>query len=683
MYPCVLDRWLHNEGMKKIVRVATVLVGWQPLLLAGLSAALVVLLSQVPFSFAFTVGKSRGPSSDLPFVHNFHRSENSESGEERWRWSSLGSTVALPGTGRRGVIVDMTIISHRAQWEALATDGTALPDSMSDTPLTLRARGGPAFTFPLRLEGARYQVYLPPCALTEGALTLSVETPPWQSSADRRETLGVAIGDTFRVESTRGGGFVLPDSALLPALPLCLLLLWWSLRMLSFSPNNALLLLLPLALGAPLSMLIAAPRLAAGAGWMVHMGVLSLATAGVCVWGVVPLLRRLGAMPPPTLVRWLLLLLALTFVVKYGWRLYPESMPGDLQLHVNRAIHTMQGRVYIEAQHRGLPFPFPNGPYLLLMPFLAAGLDLRWLLQVSLGVYEAVGVGAIYVLMAHATERARLGLFAAAVYALTAGGYMNTWFMFQTQVAAQSFAMVLLTLLVVAWPRYHPWPTWGALAVLFVLIFLGHIGLFINTSLVGILIIPLLWWRARSQQERRGVLRLPGAGAAAGAFVFVFYYSAFLDLIIEQVVGVATHGMNEVTGRAPIARETTLRVMWEGGLITHFGFFPVLLAIPGTLILSDGRLRRSILPPLIWLTFLVSASQAVLPLITLNSITTRWLMFSAWAVAATSAVSFAHLWRRGQGGRAVVLAMAAYVVWLTLELNIEALVLRHPPIEPF
>lgn len=668
---------------RKIARLAALLVGWQPLLLAGVSVALVVLLSQLPFSCSFTMGKSRGPSSDLPFVHNFHRGESSEGGDERWRWSSLGSLVDLPGIGRRGVVVDMQVISHRAQWEALAEEGAALPDGVSDTSLTLRARDGPAFTFPLHLEGARYQVYLPPQALASGSLSLAVETPPWQNPHDRRETLGVAIGDTFRVESTRGSGFVLPDGALLVALLLVLVLLWWSLRLLSFSPNGAFWLLLPLAVGVPLSMLISAPRLAAGAQWMVHVGVLGVVAAGVCAWGVVPLLRRLDAMPPAALLRWLLLLLALTFVVKYGWRLYPESMPGDLQLHVNRATHTMQGRVYIEAQHRGLPFPFPNGPYLLLMPFFAAGLDLRMLLQLSLGVYEAVGVGAIYLLAARATESTRLGLFAAAVYALTSGGYMNTWFMFQTQVAAQSFAVVLLALLVVAWPRYHPWRTWGVLVVLFILIFLGHIGLFINTSLVGVLIVPLLWWRARSSQERRGVLWLLGAGVAAAAFVFAFYYSAFLGLITEQVVGVATRGMNEVTGRTPIPRETTLRVIWEGGLITHFGFFPVLLALPGSLILSGRRLRRSILPPLLWLTFLVSVSQAVLPLITLNSITTRWLMFSAWAVAVASAVGFARLWRRGRGGRVVVLAMAAYVVWLTLELNIEALVLRQPPIEPF
>jgi hypothetical protein len=83
------------------------------------------------------------------------------------------------------------------------------------------------------------------------------------------------------------------------------------------------------------------------------------------------------------------------------------------------------------------------------------------------------------------------------------------------------------------------------------------------------------------------------------------------------------------------------------------------------------------------MTLAVSVGQAILPLITLSSITTRWLMFSAWAIAVAGALGLAWFWRRGRGARVVTVAMALYVGWLTLVMFIEALALRKPPIEPF
>jgi hypothetical protein len=667
-----------DGALPSVLRFLGLLAGWQQVVLVVLCFAGGVLVSQLPFSYTVMVGNQRGAGSDLPFLSGFKASE-SQGRLERWRWSDSQFRVDVPGVGQRGVVVTMKVISHRAQWEAAQN-----PDApYQPAVLSVDASEGVQVPLSLRLHRAVYHVYLPPRALSDGSLNLHMATEAWENPDDRREDLGVALAGMFRVAGVRSGGWVPPDSALLLAWSLSLALLWSTLRVVGFGGNRALLMLLPLSVAIPLLLVVQAPRLGFGNGWVVLVSLMSIAVAGLCRWTVPPLLRRLRLEPPPSLLSWLLLLVVASFVLKYGGRLYPESMPGDLQLHVNRTIQTLQGRVYIEAQHRGLPFPFPNGPYILIVPLLLAGLDLRFLLQVMLGVYEAITVVLLYVLLARATGSKQLGVLAGAVYALTAGGFMNTWFMFHTQVMAQFASILLLAVLVVRWPRYDDWLTWVVLVMLFVQVFLGHIGLFLNTSLVGLLIVPLLWWRNRGEHERRGVVWLLGAGTAAGVFAFGFYYSAFWNLIVEQLTGAMTVGLNELTERPPIPRETTLWVTWEGGLITHFGFFPVLLALPGTLLLSDGRLRRSILPPLIWLTFLVSASQAVLPLITLNSITTRWLMFSAWAIAVTSAVGFGLVWRRGRWGRVVALAMGGYVGWVTLALYVEALALRQPPIEPF
>jgi hypothetical protein len=271
---------------------------------------------------------------------------------------------------------------------------------------------------------------------------------------------------------------------------------------------------------------------------------------------------------------------------------------------------------------------------------------------------------------------------------------MNTWFCFHTQVAAQAFSIILLAVLVVRWPRYDHPPTWWSLTTLFFLVYLGHIGLLLNTSLVGLLLIPVLWlFHDPQTPERRSTWALVAIGGAVAAGVWLFYLSAFWDLIVEQVTGVVAGGaggLNEVTERPPIPREETLHVLWEGGFITHFGFFPVLLALPGVLLLTrrfgqhvSALTTKPVVKPLILLTFVVSVSQAILPLITLNSITTRWLMFSAWAVAFTAAIAWDRLWDRGRAARVVSLAMGAYVCWVTLVVYLEALALREPPIEPF
>src|SRR5262245_54712249 len=201
---------------------------------------------------------------------------------------------------------------------------------------------------------------------------------------------------------------------------------------------------------------------------------------------------------------------------------------------------------------------------------------------------------------------------------------MTTWFAFETQVAAQWFSIALIALLVLAWPFYDDRRVWWLSLLLLLLVFLGHIGLFINVTLLGVLAAPLLWLRAQNNQERRAAGRLLLAGVVAVAFAMLFFYSAFAQLIAEQLSGVAAGGLNSATGRNPIPRATTLWVTWQGGLITHFGFFPVLLAIPGALLLGFSRGRAGSAWPalraLLWMTLLVSVGQAILPLITLSSI---------------------------------------------------------------
>ncbi|NJL35235.1 MAG: hypothetical protein HC893_17015, partial [Chloroflexaceae bacterium] len=591
------------------------------------------------------------------------------------RWSRGQSAIVVPGVGQRSVVVSMDIVSHRAQWfeDAPPTVLYVQAGDLAPVPITLRQ------------AGARYHIYVPAEGMRDGELWLELITEGWQNPVDSRENLGVALGNLVEVRGIAGSdGFVLPSGMLLLSWSGCLLLLYFMLRLIYFPRRLAFLTLLPLALLIPLLVLLNAPRLGFGNGWVWQFGALALLTAAICRIAVPPLLRRLEMVPPEAVLRWLLLLVVMSFAIKYGGRLYIASMPGDVQLHVNRYTLTVIGEIYIRAQHRGLPFPFPNGLYLLIAPLSLTGYGLHFLFELTAGIFEATAVLLMYLLVARLAASTRLGLLAAALYSLTAGGHMITWFAFETQVAGQWVTLLLFTVLVFAWPHRRDWLTWWVVVMLLIQVFLGHIGQFLNLSAAAVILLPWLWWQSRNDAEqRRGVLWLYGAGAGAAAFVSLFYYTAFWDLILEQIVGVSTRGLNDVTQRPPISREATLHTLWEGGLITHFGFFPVLLVIPGLLALWHPRWRRSIIPPLIVACFLVSIGQAVLPLITLNSITTRWLMFSSWGIFVAAAVGVLLLWRRGRSARLVSLAMAGYVCWITIVIWMDAMTLRLPPIEPF
>lgn len=637
-------------------------------LLVGLCLALLLASAQAPLSYRFQVGQETGRLSDQPFLERFNPGEGS--GAARFRWSKAEATIMVPGVGRRGLLLSLPVVSHRAQWEEAAPP----------TLLTLRPNNSPPLAFALRREGATYRLLLPARLLDGGALRLALATEPWRG--DGREELGVALGKQVGIDSLRPDGPVLPDRSLLLAWPLALMFCWLALWVLGFPRRQALALLLPLALTAPLLLLLDAPRLAWGNAWITEFALLVLGSCTLLAALLPPLLGRLGASSPPAIVRALALAMALTFALKYGGRLYPDAMPGDMQLHINRYSTTVAGGVYIMAQHRGLPFPFPPALYLLLAPFSLA-LPIRLLFELTAGLFEAGTVLLLFVLLRQATANATLGLLAAGTYALIAAPFMVTWFAFETQVAGQFATTLLLALLVLRWPHYDDPLTWAALLMLFVQVFLGHIGQCLNAALVGLLALPLLWRSAADEPTRRGVRALATAGLAGGAFAIAFYYSAFGDLIAEQVRGVASAGLNEVTGKAPIPRATTLRVLWEGGLLAHLGFFPAPLAAIGALLLWRGRLWRSPLPALIATTLLVSTSQGLLPLLTLSSITTRWLMFATWAVAACAALTLLLLWRRGRPARLVTLAMAGYVGWLTLLTFLDAMALRKPPIEPF
>ena len=82
-------------------------------------------------------------------------------------------------------------------------------------------------------------------------------------------------------------------------------------------------------------------------------------------------------------------------------------------------------------------------------------------------------------------------------------------------------------------------------------------------------------------------------------------------------------------------------------------------------------------------TFAVGTVFAALPFLTGSTQATRWLMFSAWAIAIGATLTVELLWRSGRAGRWVVAAMGGYVVWVSASMWLGALAWRIRPPEPF
>lgn len=657
----------------------TRLLSWHLVALLSLFLLASGLVAQLPLNYRFLVGYERGIGSDLPFLRGFYPYEALDGSDpnlaqDRFRWSKGPEAVIdLPGVGRRGVVLELSIASHQAQQN---------PD-LPATILQLSTASGVAMELPLRRESARYQLYLPPSAANNGRLTVYPHVPTWQIAGDRRDELGFALAHSVAVRSVPEG-LVLPDLTFVTGWLLALPLLWLMLSGCGFAQRQSFWLLLPLVASLPFLHLLSAPRLGFTGEWIAPVALLALGCAIGFRWATPPLLARLRIVTPPTILPWLVLLLVVSVALKYGGRWFPDSMPGDIQLHVNRGTGSLVGEVYLAAQHRGLPFPFPPGLYVSLLPLTLFGIPLRDLFPVFAGIFEALSVALIYGLVVRAGGTPRVALLAAAIYGLSAVSFMTTWFSFQTQTSAQVALVAALAVLVARWPTYNDLPTFGVLVFLLIQVFLGHIGSFINLLLLALLALPLLWWQKRHDPvERAGVGWLALVGVAATAFVALFYYTAFWGLIWEQIVGVSSGGLNEVTGKQPIPPATTLQVLWQGGLIDHYGFFPVLLAVVGALLASTTRMQSGIVITLIWATLAVTLFQALLPLYTLSSISTRFLSFAAWAIAVGSGLAFWRFGQRGRAGRVIVWAMALYALWISVVVFIDALTMRKPPIEPF
>lgn len=668
--------WAWFRGT--LFRLVATLRDWRLLVLIGVAALLLTLATWPALQYRVAVGLDDRPGSDVPLISGVWPGEQSARG--LFRWSRGDATLTLGGIGVRPAIL---------RWQVLPISGELA--SGAPNQITVVVNGQEQATVALRHGGGTIQILLPPTA--SGTAQIELRSTTFTPPGDQR-AIGVPLGPALL--SAPGGVWFAGWPMLLRWL-LAIVPGWLAVRWAGWSPDRSAWILGVAVALLGIAALLDPPRMALGArpvaivlavGWLLVAGFAAAAPPLYC--------RALVPFDNRTL-RWLLLLALLVFALRYGGKLYPEAMAGDIGFHSNRLSSLIRGTVLLAADHRGVDNPYPSAAYLLLAPLLLAGLDGRVVLQSATALLDASSPLLMYALaavMLRARRPTIWGVVAAGVYSLSASGFMAYWWNFSTHVFTQWAHLLLLTLLVVVWRRWRTADVRGRallpglllLGTAQLLVYLGHFGFWINMVLFdGLLLLGALIVVRGPTAEQARARWLAASVIVTQLLAGLLFYSAFAGLFVGQIEATADGGFTELAHRDAVPASVLWATLWDAGLRVHFGLFPVVLGVGGTVLLC-WRNRLDGIDLGRWLllaTWAIALLFAALPFLTASSLATRWLMFSAWAVAIGTAAAARELWRTGWAARLMLWAIGGYMIWITAAQWLAALAWRVRPPEPF
>jgi len=697
-------------------------------MLLAILAILLTLTAQLPSTYRINIGQEDGPGGDLPLIADFNTAERDVHGT--FRWTAGDSRVRLPGLGQRSIDVTIHTIPIN---DEMAARG---PQSF-----TIYAGDRNLGSAQIRPQGGIYHIRIPPPSHIWGEQEIAIRSITLIPTGDVRP-LGVNVG---AISITSDAGPALPPIGSILGWLGTLVFAWVIVRRIGYQPDTAQYMLLfaipPLGLAAMLD----PPRLAFGAQpALVAMSLAWLLTIILSQTGAW-FATRPGIEIPPPAWRAVCLVAAITFALRYGGKIYPDSMPGDIGFHINRFADTVRGTVFILSKNRGVDFPYPPALYLTLAPLFLL-IDRGSALQISAALLDALSPVLVYLIATRSRmiRDWRFGVAAAVLYALSGAGFMPTWWNFSTHIFTQFAHLLLTTSIVVIWPWLEPgvrsqesgvrsqfsplsptppphvgrgangsqWSNspspqrgrggegergsrasgrlrakifyprialFAGLVCLQLLVYLGHFGFWVNTSILGGFGLAVLAITAlRSGMGWGRVRLLIGAFVCAQLLALLFFYTGYSDLLREQIGRAATGGLTQLAGRAPVSNA----ILWQtlrDGLYAHIGLLPIPMAIIGLLLGRGQHPTRTLMIG----TFLIGLAFAVLPFLSGSTLATRWLMFSIWAIAIGSAACAERLWRAGWAGRIFTIVIGSYVMWISAAMWVSALAWRVRPPEPF
>ncbi|MBC8162425.1 MAG: hypothetical protein H7Z42_14540 [Roseiflexaceae bacterium] len=679
---------------------------WSPWLgaLLVLLAVTLLLSAQIPLRTSFDVGLEEGYGSDLPMLDGFYPVEPYEQGGSiNWRWSTAEASVRLPGSGSRPLLIELRI--HSVSEDVYRNGARSF---------AVWSQGRLIGTFPVIAQGGTYTFVLPAGQTLSDQQGFQLRSAVFSPPGDSRE-LGLPVD---RVLYELQAGPALPPAASTLGWLLAGLLGWLGLRASGLRERVSFVLLLPAVALLACATVLDPPR--AAFGWWPAVQALALGVMLVLMlrWALRPLARTLEIPLDDRALTWLLALAFAAFALRYGGKLYPHAMAGDIGFHTNRFLEVVEGRVLLLSRNRGVDFPYPPALYLLLAPLTLLQLEPRNLLWLAGAVFDALSIVLVYTIglgvyrAFPVRSRAQVSsaeqgwaVAAAALYSFSAATFMTTWWNFSTHIFAQFTHLLLIAALIVLVPRILAARSLSrrsfagaiALGLIASLVFLGHFGFWINVSLlicVGLLVLLAAAWRGAVGWRVFWLLTL--AAALAELVAIAGFYSGYTGMFLEQAQAAQAGGLTGVAGREPIPDDVLWNALWNAGFRVHFGFFPVPLAAIGLVMWfastaqrqPDGQttspaLLRGTALTLAAGTLLIALGFAALPFISGSSLSTRWLMFSAWFIAVAAIAVVRASWHWGRLAHLVYGLMAGYVLWVSASQWLGALAWRIRPPEPF
>lgn len=456
----------------------------------------------------------------------------------------------MPGLGQRPVTVALEFlpISPRIY-------------EIGPRTITLEAHGRPVAELPVRPTGGIFYVYVPAQLMTNGTLDLLLRTAtfvPDDPNDPRR--LGTPLS-RITVQAS-GTGFVRPDLGALLGWMLVAGLGWASVLRAGVLQGGLRTrrILTSIALAGVSLVVLAAwldpPRWSHGAQPAL------IATSGAYLLVVLlpaPLRLFAAGLHIPLDQRTLgvlVLIVALAFGTRYGGRLYPDAMHGDIYFHANRFNEVVSGKLYLISRHRAVDFPYPPANYLAVAPLALIHPDPLWLFPFSVALTDALSALLIFFIVARvgsvgshlAPRRAAavhapphwylpVALLATATYTFAPAFQMMLWWLFSTHIYTQAGTLLLMAVLIELSIRCLAGPVpqlpaplgWliGLLALL-TFVFLGHFGFFINVTLLGglamLIVLPLAWYGVAAARVARPPLLLAGVGSIVRACTRLVLY---------------------------------------------------------------------------------------------------------------------------------------------------------------
>jgi hypothetical protein len=567
-----------------------------------------------------------GAERDAAFLVDFRGPETltPAAGSTTFQWSRPSGRILLPATSQRDLWqVDLRLL-HRAE------DG---PSSarlrMADETLDLQIQPG-------------WRVYhlLAP---TSGGLVVESDTSAITNPALR--DLGLAL-DVVR--ATRiGQSWSLPWLYLLTAI----LLIGFAaavIDLLELAPRDGLLLLAGVGL---LAAFVLWRQFARASIILPTLNWLLVGLSGLG-YGLRWLLKK----PLGTLSGIVAGTMVVTLLLKGVGMLYPGFLPTDLLFHVNRIKFALDGHFYFTSSGQGQEFPYPVGAYAVIMPWLAATPQIRWVAQILGLLFDTSTIMLIALLLKQAQLSRRSIKWACVLYAVMPAGFL----LYNQNALAQNIGQWLgfwyLTLLILSInaPTLLQEPAnrrsrWLALVTLGFLATQGHFGVFLNLLLLFGLLLVLNLRFVRTHWRWLATWLL-----AVGASI-VLYYADFLAVFRDQTRSLTAAPADPLAHRWFMLR----RFIIELGLYDHYRIVYVIAAVLGLLLLLRSRVESQRVLARFMGAMLATSAVLLLGVVVILFNPTRYIIFAYPAIVIGAAVYMDHLdqWRWGRVTTRLALAV--------------------------